>query len=774
MKAPVTRGFLLSPYAPWLVFFCGLVLSCILWLDARRAHEERIRADFHFQLAKAVDTIELRMAAHAQILRGVAGLFAASDEVKRAEFKAYIEALNLQEHYPGILGLGFSKLIPPQQETLHIAAVQHEGFPNYAIHPSSREMLRTSIVFLEPFNWRNQRALGYDMFTEPARRGTMLRACDEGGAALSGRVVLVQETDEDVQPGTLLYLPLYQGGRDPGTQAARRANLMGWIYSPLRMRDLLEGLFRSEFGELSGVMGFAVWDHEAANREDLLYATAERTLALPGYSGEELVQIAGRSWRIEAFALPGFAKQHGDSRASVLLLASAGITLLLTLFLEVLGRNDRHIAKAHEALAESRAELQNIYDTSSVAIFLLDTRGVIAHANRRMAEMFAMPLEQLIGSRYESLVALREREAAHDSLYSLLSGVNSSADLERHYQRGEEEFMGRVAARTMVNADGSVQGVVGAITDITAQRQYEVELRIAAIAFASSEAMVVTDAAARVVRVNRAFTELTGYTQAEMIGRNLRMLHSGRHERDFYKAMWQEILSKGSWQGEIWNRHKNGEVYPQWQTITAVRDERGRTTHYVGSAFNISQRVAQDNEMRNLAFYDPLTGLANRRLFSDRLQHAFAKCSRSHAIGAVIYLDLDHFKELNDQLGHAEGDRLLQAVAERLNRSVREGDTVARLGGDEFVMLLEDLAGDRSSAAHIALDIAEGLRVALNGAYPQQARMPPEWRCTPSIGVALFCGASDSSATVMERADRALYKAKHAGRNIVKMDSEAA
>jgi len=233
--------------------------------------------------------------------------------------------------------------------------------------------------------------------------------------------------------------------------------------------------------------------------------------------------------------------------------------------------------------------------------------------------------------------------------------------------------------------------------------------------------------------------------------------------------MWQTLQRDGFWQGEIWNRRKNGEIFPEWLTITSVRDHKGKIKNYVGAFSDITQRVADETEIRNLAFYDPLTGLANRRLLTDRLGHAFATSLRSRSFGALLFIDLDHFKELNDTLGHAQGDRLLELVAERLSVSVREEDTVSRFGGDEFVVLLEGLDCDRGNAAGKAKAIAEKLRTELNVPYKLQATQANDWCCTPSIGVALFLGHDEDIDAVLAQADKALYAAKEAGRNTVRL-----
>lgn len=769
MSVHATPTRMMPAMLPWAVFLGGMVLALVLWRDASFAHHEKQRQAFEFYFEDIASGIESRFDAHAQILRGVAGLFAASQTVERSEFRDYIEALKLPLRYPGIQGIGFAQALTPAELARHEAAVRREGFGDYQVMPQGKRDFYSAIVFLEPFDWRNQRAFGFDMYSEPVRRTAMDRAWKTGEPALTGRVILRQETERDIQPGSLLYLPIFRG--HDTNASARPSGLSGWVYMPLRMHDMLNSLFASEAGLLKDRIVFHIYDGETPHAGSLLYQS-QRIQHLPpgGFHLQRHLKVAGHTWLLDAHALPLFASEH-ENRANLMLFGMVAFTLMLSLFLAQMGRYQQQLAKANRSIERSRSELQNIYDTSGVAICLIGLDGRIAHANRNLAEIFGASLGEVLGSSYSAWVAPEDKEIAHDSLRRLLTGESTEVDVERIYQRKTGElFVGHIVGRTMFDGDGGVQGLVGVVSDVTRQRRDEAELRIAAAAFESNEAIVVTDANARVVRINRAFTDLTGYTQDEVLGCNLRILGSGRHSPEFYEVMWQDIVEKGYWQGEIWNRHKEGHVYPQWQTISAVRDENGQTTHYVGTAFDISQRVAQEAEIRNLAFYDHLTGLANRRLFEDRLKHAFAKCSRSRKLGSIIYLDLDRFKELNDRLGHAEGDHLLEMVAQRLLSKVREGDTVARLGGDEFVVLLEDLDADPAVATCIAVEIANELREILNQPYELNGQMPDDWQCTPSIGVALYSEQAESSASVLERADKALYAAKRAGRNTVRLD----
>ena len=266
--------------------------------------------------------------------------------------------------------------------------------------------------------------------------------------------------------------------------------------------------------------------------------------------------------------------------------------------------------------------------------------------------------------------------------------------------------------------------------DITAIKHSEDEIRIAATAFESQEGMIITDAGQRILRVNAAFTRISGYNLEDVSGRTPALFKSGRHDQAFYQAMWESIAAKGSWQGEIWNRRKNAEVFPEWLTITAVKNSSGRITHYVGALTDITLRKSAEDEIRNLAFYDPLTRLPNRRLLLDRLHQALASSARSGRQGALLFLDLDHFKTLNDTLGHDIGDLLLQHTAQRLATCIREGDTVARFGGDEFVVMLVDLSTIHEQSLVQAETIGEKILTALSQPYDLSGH---EYRNTASV-----------------------------------------
>jgi len=407
--------------------------------------------------------------------------------------------------------------------------------------------------------------------------------------------------------------------------------------------------------------------------------------------------------------------------------------------------------RAQAALREKTEELDNYFNGALDLFCIADTEGYFHKLNPAWEEILGYPITDLEGKRFLDWVHPDDLAATLGALATLAS------------QRPVLNFVNRYRHRNgswrWIEWRSQAKGplIFAAARDITEKKFAEDALRLAASVFANSqEGIVITDNANRILDVNAAFCRITGYAREEALGHDPKLLGSGRQDAAFYEAMWRAIREKGAWRGEIWDRRKSGEVYPEMLSIAAVPNEQGKIEHYVGTFFDISHIKAHEAELERIAHYDTLTGLPNRRLLADRLQQQLARTRRSGHSLAICYLDLDGFKPVNDRLGHEAGDQLLIEIGQRLKNALRVGDTVARLGGDEFVLLLCDLAPEEECVPvleRVLASIAAPLYL-----HGQQVSV------SASIGVTLFPRDDANPDFLMRHADHAMYQAKGAGK----------
>ena len=408
----------------------------------------------------------------------------------------------------------------------------------------------------------------------------------------------------------------------------------------------------------------------------------------------------------------------------------------------------------HDALRESEAHFRQLFDLHRDVMLLIDYQsGTIVDANPAAAQFYGYPLENLRGMSVSRINAQHESEI-HPQRERAISGEHNIFSFEHRLANGDVRTV--ESHISLVSYRG--KSLFFSIThDITERKRVEAELRIVTAAFESQESMVITDDKGVTLKVNRAFTRTTGYTPEEAIGQTPSLLKSGRHDVNFYRDMWSTLKRKGRWQGEVWDRRKNGEIYPKWLTITAVKGDDGATTHYVGLHIDITERKQMEDKISNMAYHDHLTGLANRALFYDRLQQAGAHLQRNMNLMAVLMLDLDRFKLINDELGHEWGDRALVEVSSRLLQCVRATDTVARLGGDEFSIILLDV-----SSKAFACEVAEKVIAAIGQPLMLKGI---QYTVGVSIGICLAMAADQEMESLVRKADAAMYLAKESGRN---------
>ena len=419
---------------------------------------------------------------------------------------------------------------------------------------------------------------------------------------------------------------------------------------------------------------------------------------------------------------------------------------------------------AEKRLLASEQKYRLLIESAKDAIFLADgATGTILDCNASAAELLGMNKTQIIGMPQSDLHPADKADFYRSMFQSHLDhGLDVAEDSQVQHRDGRVIPVDIHA--NVVEFDGQ-KIILGIFRDITERKKAELEMRIAATAFESQEGMIVADADSIILRVNKAFTKITGYQPEDVIGQHPRILISGRHDKRFYLDMWAHIEREGYWEGEIWNRRKNGDIYPEHLSIAAVKNKYGEVTNYVATLTDITLSKAAADEIRSLAFYDPLTQLPNRRLLSDRLGHALATSSRSGRMGALLFLDLDHFKVLNDTLGHDVGDILLKQVADVLVSAVRENDTVARWGGDEFVVMLEDLSACPNDAAAQTELVGNKILTLLNQTFQLGEH---EHRNGSSIGVVIFHDHEKSADELLKQADIAMYQAKKSGRNLLR------
>jgi len=424
---------------------------------------------------------------------------------------------------------------------------------------------------------------------------------------------------------------------------------------------------------------------------------------------------------------------------------------------------NEELLRSQAALEASRERFADLYEFAPVAYLTLTRGARITAANRMAAMLLGQSAGKLKGRSFTALVAPLDAGRWKRIFADAIVHADLGAVDLRLVRPDGRPLAVRLACLCRGEESSSVRIT---LMDVTDSKRAEDDLRIAALAFETDSAVVVTDAGAVIVRVNGAYTRLTGYSSEESVGRTPAMLKSSRHDRVFYEQLWASLTTHGSWRGEIWNRDKSGLEAPALMIISAARNAEGVVTHYVATFSDITLSKQVEAQIHRLAYYDSLTQLPNRVLLHDRITHAMVSMRRSQQFGALLFVDLDHFKGLNDSRGHASGDRLLVEVARRIAGSVREDDTIARLGGDEFVVMLDTLGSDPTEAARQAAQIADKVRRAIDQPFPLERGI---FRCTASIGVALFRGDELAAETVLKNADLAMYKAKDAGRNAVRL-----
>ena len=409
--------------------------------------------------------------------------------------------------------------------------------------------------------------------------------------------------------------------------------------------------------------------------------------------------------------------------------------------------------------AKSLNFLTNITQSMAESLCVVDTKGLITEINQACLRFFNQKRSKLLGTPLNNWLKLSSSNDHNTQLFDLIQ--QQTEFTEEFIYQGQKIWL-HFSCHPLMEQN-KIHSYVILFKDITAQKQAELDLQIAATAFETQEAIMITDNNGTILKVNQAFSRLTGYTQSEVIGKTPSVLKSGKQSSDFYQKMWASLKKNKFWQGELWNHRKDGSLYLEWLTITAITDQTGKITRYVANFSDITQQKEAQETIAKLAYYDPLTNLPNRRLLFERLNQAIATSERHHEYGAILFIDLDNFKALNDAKGHSLGDQLLIQVAKALTQLTRKTDTVARLGGDEFVILLEDLGKEKSQAISSIKTIAD--KIIEQFKQPFMLADDTLHHTAPSIGIELFYKQQSNIEDILKHADLAMYQSKKQGGN---------
>ena len=536
-------------------------------------------------------------------------------------------------------------------------------------------------------------------------------------------------------------------------EALREAQEMARIGS--FVLDLEQGVWESSDG-LDRILGVEGVGERSVAAWAALVAPEDRR-AMDGYFAQEVLgrrQMFDREYRI---VRPGDGARrwvHGRGRLD---LDAAGRPIRMRGTLQ-------DITERAEAQAKAQLWLE-AFENSGLCFAISDARSNrLVDVNPAFAARRGYTVAEMRGMMVDQLFAPGYTPAYHDRRLGVDSNTQVTFE-SQHVCKDGTTFPVWVDLTVTSDADGQASMRVACAFDLTERRKAQEDLRIAAIAFESQDGIMVTDSRGRLQRVNRAFTRITGYDEEEVIGKTPALLHSGLQDERFYARMWAGIGRDGYWQGELVNRRKGGELYTERLAISAVKDPGGQVTHYVGSIADVTQQREAESKAEHLAYFDALTDLPNRMLLHDRLEHALSWSARSQGYCALLFVDLDNFKKVNDTIGHHAGDQLLVRAAQRLKLAIREGDTVARFGGDEFVVVLEDLGDNPQVAGTRAGRVAEKLRTSMAEVYELDSQA---FYCTASIGATLFRGGTDSTESILMHADLAMYRAKQDGRNALR------
>ncbi|MFT4241571.1 MAG: EAL domain-containing protein [Acidovorax sp.] len=756
----------------------GVALS--LWLACQQADavEQTDRARFAQEARAFADALAQRIDGHTEVVYGLRGLFTANPHLSRAEFDQAASEMEPGRRYPGLRNLSFTRWVPRAQRAEYEARVRADtslslhGYPDFAIHPPGDRDEYFVAEYLWPMTG-NESVLGLDISVQPTNLAAMHYSRETGEAVMSAPFDLLQEQDH--RPGFVIRVPVYDHAA--GTALPR---FIGAVACTIRVYDLVRALMNQ--GLLGGVA--LSMDDRGSTRPGATDDTVRPLLALtaePLPGAQPLVRdlvVHDRRWRLtfhptQSFLSPSEAREPALVRWTGVLLS-----LLLGTTVGLLWRQRAQaLARAHASDAarrESDKRFDALFNQTAVGVSQVEmTQGRLVRVNQRYCDIVGYTADELLAMDFQTLTHPEDLEPNLASMERLRAGEVAEFRMEKRYRHKDGRMIWIDLTVVPLWAPGASQGFqIAVVQDITERKRMEDTLRTSEHRLRGIlERLPVGACLVRrdghIDFRNRRYVEICGYTDADApdVDTWWRRAFPDKAERKAVLRSWQAEMRRAKAAGGVIASAEytilcgNGTKKPV--EVSGVEMEDGHLITMV----DLSQRKQAEDEIRYLAFYDPLTRLPNRRLLVDRLQQALAASARHQRSGALLMLDLDNFKTLNETQGHDKGDRLLLQVAHRLRASVHEDDTVARQGGDEFVVVLEDMGDSPEDAAARTEEAAQRILAALREPYTLDGEVH---HSSLSMGIALFSGMRETAEELLKRADLAMYQAKSAGRDTLR------
>lgn len=751
-----SRHIVFYKFLPYIVIVIGLCTSIFVgWFTYQYyAQKEQLRLELTSNTI--VSLVKTRMTAYEQVLRSGVGFLNASQSVSREEWAIFAKEHKLDENFKGIQGFGYSEVVLPQNKQEHEERIQKEGFTDYAIKPEGERKLYTSIIFLEPFDERNRRAFGYDMFSEEVRAEAMRHAMQSGKATLSGKVQLKQESDNNIQAGFLMYLPIYKKNSKLETPQERVSAIQGFVFAPFRANDLMDGIL----GTMPSNIAFEIYDGNFVNKTNTLYDSNINHLPMTLYKKIN-IEMNERTWTL-TFRTNSLL---GSENIYIVFLVPS-LVLMLTLLLALLFNSlikTKEIAlkiatKATQKLHTSEERLRFAMEGSGDGLWDWNITSNEVFFSKRYKEMLGFSEDEIANTleEWKNRVHPQDLEQVYADITAHIEG-KSDAYMNEHRVKCKDGSFKWILDRGMIvsrGVDGSPARMVGSHSDISERKESQLKLEEFMSMVDKNVITSSTDLQGKIVRISEAFCTISGYSRNELLGKHHNIVRHKDMPQSIYEELWATIRSGNEWQGEIKNRHKDGSTYWVDVTLTPIKNEQGDITGYT----SIRHDITDKKRIEELSVTDRLTQLYNRLKLDEIFAMELASARRYNTPFSIIILDIDHFKLVNDTWGHQAGDDVLKEFAAIIKNNVRETDIIGRWGGEEFLIL--------SSGTNLeaAAELSQKLRATVSS-----FKFSFAGHKTASFGVSSYHPGDDEKSMV-KRADEALYQAKENGRDRVETE----